>query len=229
VRSSPTAAFFDLDDTLLAGDSDLIWYDYLAGLGRIGWRDRLWVRWHYWRYHLGHGDVDTYTAMQTRTIAGLPVEEVRAAYADCFSRITRYRLFAAALDLISRHAGQGHRLVLCTGANSLRCEPVRRHLELDAVLGTELEITDDRCSGRIVGTYCTGAEKVARIEQYARAHGVDLTVSYAYGDSQGDRLMLEAVGNPVAVNPNRGLEAIARQRGWPILRFNGLAGRDAWS
>jgi putative phosphoserine phosphatase/1-acylglycerol-3-phosphate O-acyltransferase len=213
------AAFFDLDDTLIAGDSDVLWYDYLSHHGRIGWRERLWMRWHYRRYRQGHSDVDTFVAMQTRTIAGASLDDVRRWYEDCFAGHIRGRLFPEAGRLVNTHRRRGHRLVLCTGANTLRCDPVRRHLELDAVLGTELEVADGRCTGHIVGEFCTGAEKATRLERYAAEHGVDLEISYAYGDSDADLPMLEAVGHPIVVNPDSVLRDVAKERGWPILRF----------
>jgi HAD superfamily hydrolase (TIGR01490 family) len=213
------AAFFDLDDTLVAGDSDALWHTYLRQSGRAGLREKLWVRWHRWRCRSGRSDEATYVAMQTRTIAGAAVKDVRRWYEECFVRLAEERLFPEAGRLVETHRRRGHHLVLCTGVNTLRCEPIQRRLGLDAIIGTELEIADGRCTGSIVGALCAGVEKAARIERYAVERGMDLGMSYAYGDSHTDLPMLEAVGHPTAVNPDPVLKVVARERGWPVLRF----------
>lgn len=217
--SAGVAAFFDLDDTLLAGDSDSLWHAYLRQNGRASVRERLWVRWYHRRCRSGRSDEATYVAMQTRTIAGAAVEDVRRWYEECFVRLAEERLFPEAGRLVETHRRRGHRLVLCTGMNTLRCEPIQRRLGLDAVIGTELEVVDGRLTGSIVGAFCAGVEKAARIERYAVEQGVDLGMSYAYGDSHADLPMLEAVGHPTAVNPDPVLKVVAREREWPVLRF----------
>jgi HAD superfamily hydrolase (TIGR01490 family) len=221
------AAFFDLDETLLAGDSDALWHAYLRQCGRAGVREKLLVGWHHWRSWSGRRDDAAYVAMQTRTIAGAAVEDVRRWYEECFVHLVQERLFPEAGRLVESHRRRGHRLVLCTRMNTLRCEPIQRRLGFDAVIGTELEIADGRCTGRIVGALCAGVEKAARIERYAVAEGVDLGMSYAYGDSHADLPMLEAVGHPTAVNPDPVLRVVAREREWPVLRFLPAPGNAA--
>ncbi len=213
------AAFFDLDDTLLAGDTDALWHAYLRQSGRAGILEELWATWYLRRSRNGRSDAATYVAIQTRAIAGQLVEDVRRWYEECFERLAEERLFPEAGRLVETHRRRGHRLVLCTGLNTLCCEAIQRRLGLHAAIGTELEIVDGRCTGKIVGSLCVGLEKAARVERYAVEQGVDLGVSYAYGDSHADLPMLEAVGHPTAVNPDPVLKIVAREREWPLLRF----------
>jgi HAD superfamily hydrolase (TIGR01490 family) len=213
------AAFFDLDDTLLAGDSDALWHAYLRQSGRAGILEELWATWYHWRCRNGRSDEAAHVAMQTRAIAGVAVEDVRRWYDECFERLAEERLFPEAARLVETHRRRGHRLILCAALNTLCCEAIQRRLGLHAVIGTQLEVADGRCTGKIVGALCSGAEKAARIERYALEQGVDLGVSYAYGDSHADLAMLEAVGYPTAVNPDPVLKIVAREREWPVLRF----------
>jgi len=225
--AADVAAFFDLDDTLLAGDSDSLWHAYLRQSGRAGVFERLWEQWYHWRCRSGRSDEVAYVAMQTRTIAGAAVEDVRRWYEECFVQLAQERLFPEAARLVDTHRRRGHRLILCTGMNTLHCEPIQRQLGLDAVIGTELEVAEGRCTGKIVGALCAGVEKAARIERYAMEQGVDLGMSYAYGDSHADLPMLEAVGYPTAVNPDPVLKVVAREREWPVLRFVSRPGAPA--
>jgi HAD superfamily hydrolase (TIGR01490 family) len=218
------AAFFDLGDTLLAGDSDALWHAYLRQSGRAGILEELWATWYHWRRRNGRGDEAAYAAMQTRLIGGRAVDDVRRWYAECFDRLAERRLFPEAGRLVETHRRRGHRLILCSSLNTLCCEAIQQRLGLHAAIGTELEVAEGRVTGRVLGALCTGVEKAARIERYAVEQGVDLGVSYAYGDSHADLPMLEAVGHPTAVNPDPVLKIVAREREWPVLRFVPAAG-----
>ncbi len=123
-------------------------------------------------------------------------------------------------ERMRRHREQGHHVAIVSASTPYAVKPVARALDLeDAYIATELEVDGGCFTGRIREPACYGAGKVERALEYAARHGIDLERSYFYSDSASDLPLLEAVGHPVAVNPNRKLRKIAAARGWPVLRF----------
>jgi len=137
------------------------------------------------------------------------------------------RLFPRGRDLLARHAEAGTRLVFVTGALTLLVEPLARCLSLELpgkpdirVEGVDLEERDGRFTGAIVGEPLGGEEKARRVLEVAEEEDLDLSRSHAYGDSIADLPLLDAVGRPAAVNPDRRLRRTARRRGWPVLELS---------
>lgn len=136
-------------------------------------------------------------------------------------------LVDAAVERVAWHAAQGHAIVLASGTLAPLARSVavmlgtrlalHRRSGSIQICATELEERDGRCTGRIAGEALCGEEKAHAVWRFAREHGIELSESYAYGDSISDRWMLEAVGRPAAVNPSQELHRIARERDWPIL------------
>lgn len=121
---------------------------------------------------------------------------------------------------VAWHRNQGHRVVIVSAATPYVVRHVARDLDLDdEYLATRLEVVDGKFTGRVVEPACYGQGKVILTRQYAADHNLDLGQSYFYSDSSSDLPLLEAVGHPVAVNPNRRLGRIAAGRGWPVMKF----------
>lgn len=138
---------------------------------------------------------------------------------EALERVVEPIIYAEALDLIEEHRAAGHRVVIVSASPEEIVVPLARHLGIDDTIASEAA-TDSR--GRYTGEmafYAYGPYKAEAIVDHAAAHGIDLAASYAYSDSSSDVPMLEAVGHPVAVNPDRVLGRLARDRDWEVQHF----------
>lgn len=128
-------------------------------------------------------------------------------------------IYAEAMDLIEQHRAEGHMVVIVSASPQEIVVPLSEHLGVDAAISSEAEVGDD---GRYTGEmafYAYGPHKAEAIEAFAAKHNIDLATSYAYSDSFSDVPMLECVGHSIAVNPDRALAAVAKERGWEVLQF----------
>lgn len=129
-------------------------------------------------------------------------------------------IFLAAKDCIAKHKEQGDLVILVTGSLDFIVEPLAKFLNVDAVIATKLQIKDGFYTGEIIGITPIGEEKAKRIRNLSINLEIDLNNSYAYGDSTSDLLMLDTVGNPIVINPDRTLKRIANQKIWSIKYWN---------
>lgn len=155
-----------------------------------------------------------------RNYAGLPVEEIKSLAADCFHEEITPRRFIEADACIEEHRRAGRAIVLVTGSLDFIIEPLAKDVGASSVLAASLEERDGRFTGELTGPPVGTEEKARRMREFAAANGIDLAQSHAYGDSTADLPMLDAVGFPHAVNPDRKLAAAGRARGWPIHHWN---------
>ncbi len=154
-----------------------------------------------------------------RNYRGLRGDAVRGCAQACFEDVIRPHLFGEAGGRIAEEQAAGRRIVLVTGSINFLIEPLARFLGADDMVAPGLVERDGRFTGDLDGPPIGEAEKAKRIRDYAQREGVDLAASSAYGDSIADLPMLEAVGHPHVVNPDRALASTARQRGWPVLHW----------
>jgi HAD superfamily hydrolase (TIGR01490 family) len=154
-----------------------------------------------------------------RSYAGLPTGEVRALVESCFENVLRPHLFHEGSECITAHRAAGRRIVFVTGSIDFIIAPLARHLGADAVIAPQLLERDGRFTGELDGLPVGQEEKARRIREYAEREDIDLSESFAYGDSIADVPMLRSVGNPGVVNPDRPLATAAREMGWPVYRW----------
>jgi HAD superfamily hydrolase (TIGR01490 family) len=216
------AAFFDLDKTVIAKASMMAFGRpfYREGLiSRSTVARGLWTQLIY--LHLGASD-QKLTRVRESVLSltkGWEQHRVRQIVADALERVVEPITYAEALELIDAHRAAGRRVYLISASPAEIVEPLGRFLGVDESLASRARIDPD---GRYTGemdVYAYGPYKADLIRQVARRDGVDLEASYAYSDSYTDLPMLEAVGHPVAVNPDRVLLRLARQRDWEIRSF----------
>lgn len=218
----PSAAFFDLDRTLISGSSafTLALEARAQGLIPTGQfvADALRAAW----FRLAGASDDTTHEVRERilgAVRGLRQDDLVALNSEILPRLLgRIRPEARRLLDLHRHAGRATYIVSASPVEIV--SPLAVSLGMTGGIGTVSEVVDGVYTGRLVGPFCYGEGKVAAIRDLARWEGFDLAQCYAYSDSAGDLPMLEAVGHPVAVNPDARLERIARQRGWPIVIFS---------
>ena len=210
-------AFFDIDGTLLGPPSlERRFLRYLRWRGALSAAH--WARWLGRFLRRAGSDWIAATEGNKAHLAGLPVATVGAFTASLHRWPLKF--FPEALQRLEWHAVQGHAIFLVSGTLAPLAELVARQLLLLVIpCATRLEMVGDRWTGEVVGEAVSGPGKARGVERLTAEHHVDLARSYAYGDSWNDRWMLERVGYPAAVNPGARLARLARQRGWPVLRW----------
>jgi HAD superfamily hydrolase (TIGR01490 family) len=215
------AAFFDLDRTLLSRSSSLA----LAG---TFWRHGLIGRRHmaqaalaqlvFARFGAGQARVGRTADRAVSVLRGLSVDVMRGIVAEAWPTVLRPLVYREALDLAATHEARGERVYIVSAALQEVVEMISRELGFDGALASQAEVEEGVYTGRLERRLY-GFEKRVALEELASAQGLDLASSTAYSDSHTDLAFLEAVGHPVAVNPDRALRRVVRERGWPTLRF----------
>ena len=220
---TPAAAFFDVDGTLV-GRHIVHHYIYirrrlLPPLVRPLWTGAFFAKALLYYPVLDKISRTRLNVVFYRNYAGLKSELVRGCVTPCFQETILPHLFGEAPACIAEHRTAGRRIVLVTGSIDFIIDPLARFLEADEVIAPTLIERNGRFTGELDGLPVGQAEKARRIRVYAEAESLDLSESFAYGDSIADLPMLEQVGHPHAVNPDKPLALAARRMGWPTLRW----------
>ncbi|MHB2028571.1 MAG: HAD family hydrolase [Acidimicrobiales bacterium] len=217
-RGSRQAVFFDLDGTLLARSSVMALARPLrdAGLIRPSFVARG-IAAQMLHFHTG-GRTGARERLLGAALQDLPVERLCGVLDNCLKSTLAPLVHDGALDLLSTHRQAGRRLYLVSSAPEEVVTRTGAMLGVDRVLATKLESHDGVYTGR-VGSFCQGGEKAKVVRVAASADRIDLAASYAYADSISDLPMLEAVGHPYVVNPDRELARVAKRHGWEIIHL----------
>ena len=221
VAQESPAAFFDLDRTLLSRSSSLALAGTFRARGLIGRRQLVKAaiaQLFFTRFGAGQARVGQTAESGMSVLRGLPVEVMRDIAAEAWEPVLRPLVYREAVDLATSHASQGERVFLVSAALQEVVESIADGLGLDGAVGSRAEVQDGVYTGRLERRMY-GPAKAAALRELAGLEGLDLGSSTAYSDSHTDLPFLEAVGSPVAVNPDRALRRIARERGWSVLRF----------
>ena len=219
-------ALFDLDNTLLAGDSDYEWAQYLIDQGvlqREAYEAR--NREYYEQYKAGVLDIREFLDFQLKPLAQYPRATLDAWHRGFMQTRIVPIISEAARALIARHRDDLR--VLITATNSFVTGPIARELGIEHLVATDPEECDGRFTGGVLGEPCFREGKLVRLESWLAARGTaldDFSESWFYSDSANDLPLLERVTHPVAVDPDPRLEARARERGWPVLNVHSDAG-----
>lgn len=217
------AVFFDLDHTLIDASSGVLYYKYLWRLGEIRGLDLLRIMWHLFEHRMNWLDVESLVRREMARYAGVEETRIREGCRAWFAEYVQHRVYADALETIDAHRGAGHHAAILSAASPYVCRPMQEHLGIDAVLCTVPVVEDNRFTGELLEPYCYGDGKVVWAERHAAERGLDLDRSYFYTDSFSDLPMIERIGHPRIVNPDPKLRALARTRGWPVLRWTATA------
>jgi HAD superfamily hydrolase (TIGR01490 family) len=210
-------ALFDLDHTLLEGDSDLEWGELLAERGLA---DAAQVRRFLEQYHAGTLMIEELLRFQIEPLARHPMASLEAWRAEFLERRIRPRLGTAGRELVARHAALGHELALVTATNRFLAEPIAAELGVPHVIATEPERQNGRFTGRWLEPPCFREGKLAALDRWLAARGLaweNVEESWFYSDSHNDLPLLERVDYPVAVRPDAVLLEHARSLGWLVL------------
>jgi HAD superfamily hydrolase (TIGR01490 family) len=221
------AAFFDLDKTLMAGSSGVFFARAAYESGMISRSRLIKDLYENIRFRLLGSTDDRADDVRRRVgemIAGVRVRDLERLSPRVLSGVLP-RLYPQMLERAYAHQDAGVPVYILTAASQEMADLLARVLVLDGGIGSRLEARDGLYTGRAGGPFNYREGKVASIEQLAEQEGFDLSVSYAYSDSESDLPMLRAVGHPVVVNPDAELTSIAKQEGWEIVRLDRLGAR----
>lgn len=214
------AAFFDLDRTLIRGSANYPLAIAAFRGGHVAWRELVADTWNAISFHR-HGSTDAGSeALRERILRA--VKGVRQAdiihLADQIMPGLVRRLIPQSARLLAEHHDRGEDRIVVSASPVELVGRFAAALGLEGAVATRSELDDEgRYTGRLAGEFCYGSGKVIEIEKLAAERGYDLSRSYAYSDSMSDLPMLERVGHPVVVNPDRELRALAQERGWPLV------------
>lgn len=216
-----TAAFFDLDKTIIARSSALAFGRPFRHGGLINRRASLKAAYAQLVYLVAGADEDQMVRMRnyiTEMCTGWDVQQVKDIVAETLHDIVDPLIYDEAANLIEEHRAAGREVVIVSSSGEEVVGPIGEMVGADRVIATRMVVADGRYTGQI-SYYAYGPAKAAAMRDLAAAEGYDLDDCYAYSDSITDLPMLEAVGHPTAVNPDRALRRIARERGWPVEVF----------
>jgi HAD superfamily hydrolase (TIGR01490 family) len=224
---STGAAFFDLDKTLMEGSSAFHFGRAAYRAGMINRREIARDAWANLKFRLNGSTDEGTDALMTRIlgmIAGRSRRELARLGPEVLAGILPL-VYPQMLELAWSHQDAGRPVYIVTAASQELAETLALVLQLDGGIGFRSELEDGVYTGRAGGPLTYREGKAQAIRELAEREGIDLDASYAYSDSESDLPMLGAVGNPVAVNPDRELERVAREKGWQVMRFDPLRRR----
>ncbi len=211
-------AIFDLDNTLIAGDSDHCWGEFLVEQQLVDQdefrqtNDRF-----YQDYQSGDLDIHAYLAFALAPLKRFTMTELADLHQTFMQEKIQPLYLPKAAELIDRHRRAGDTLLIITATNSFITRPIADWLGIDNLLACDAEIVDGRYSGRTINTPCFQHGKVVRLQEWLADSNTDLTNSYFYSDSANDIPLLNTVTHPTAVDPCPRLRQHAEQQGWPII------------
>jgi len=217
-----TLALFDLDNTLICGDSDHAWGQFVAAKGLVDAEqfarknDQF-----YSDYEQGVLDPSAYLQFALEPLSRYSIEELGDFHKEFMTSHIAPMWLVAAEELINKHRTQGHRLVVITSTNRFVVEPIVQQLGIDEIICSEPEIQEKRYTGNFLEEPCFREGKITKLQRWLNTQDETMAGAWFYSDSFNDIPLLERVENPVAVDPDNHLKAHAKEAGWQILSLRG--------
>ena len=211
-------ALFDLDNTLLDGDSDYLWGVFLAEQGIVDGVEYARQNAHFFRqYEEGCLDIRAFLRFCLQVLRDHSLEDLHRWRAQFLREKIDPIMTAPARALVERHRAAGDTLLIVTATNAFVTAPIAARFGISHLIATIPEQRDGRFTGEVTGQPAFREGKVKRLQEWLEESGETLSGSHFYSDSHNDRPLLELVDHPVAVDPDAELARQARHRGWPIL------------
>jgi HAD superfamily hydrolase (TIGR01490 family) len=216
-----SAAFFDLDKTIIAKSSTLAFGKPFYQGGLINRRTVLRSAYAQFVFALAGADEDQMDRMRdylTAMCSGWDVQQIRDIVNETLHDIIDPLVYDEAVELIAEHKAAGRDVVIISSSGDEVVRPIGEMVGADDVIATRMVVADGKYTGEIA-FYAYGPQKAAGLRELALERGYDLADCFAYSDSITDAPMLESVGHPFAVNPDKALRKLAAENGWPVLAF----------
>ncbi len=216
-----TLAIFDLDNTLLRGDSDHAWGEFLVGKDVVdGEAYRVANERYYAQYVAGTLDIHEFLTFALKPLARHDRATLDAWHREFMQARVRPMIAPAARALVEDHRARGHRPLVITATNRFVTAPIAAEFGIPDLIATDPEERGGRYTGRVAGVPCYREGKVTRLKRWLAANGETLAGSWFYSDSHNDLPLLQLVDHAVAVNPDEPLRAEAQRHGWRILQLD---------
>ena len=212
-------AIFDLDNTLIAGDSDYEWGEFVVRKGLVDATAYAAQNAAFYEdYKSGQLDIIAYQRFALAPLVGIPVEQLRALHQEFMQTVIEPLALPKALALIEQHRSQGHQLLVITATNRFITEPIVRWLGVDEIIATDPDFDEfGHVLGDVVGIPSFQEGKIQRLQQWLMQKGLAVSETWFYSDSRNDLPLLQQVNHPVAVDPDDVLRDYAQAQGWPIM------------
>ncbi|QMV63005.1 HAD superfamily hydrolase (TIGR01490 family) [Ectopseudomonas oleovorans] len=211
-------ALFDLDNTLLAGDSDHSWGEFVCQRGLVDAAEYLARNDAFYAdYCAGKLDVIAYQNFSQAILGRSDMAQLDQWHREFMAEVIEPIILAKGEALLAEHRAAGDKLVIITATNRFVTGPIAKRLGVETLIATECGMRDGRYTGLISGTPCYQTGKITRLHEWLAQTDYSLDGAYFYSDSRNDLPLLEAVANPVAVDPDDVLRATAIERGWPVI------------
>ncbi len=211
-------AIFDLDNTLLGGDSDALWGEFISEQGIVDAdfyakeNQRF-----YEEYQAGTLDIHEFLNFSLKPLSEHDMPRLSKLHQRFMQDKIIPIMLPAAKTLLDEHRRQGHLLMIITATNRFVTQPIADLLGVDVLIATDPAIVDGRYTGAVAGVPCFQEGKVTRLHQWLEENNQQLENSWFYSDSQNDLPLLEKVDHPVAVDPDSALQQQANKQGWPVM------------
>ncbi len=212
-------AIFDLDNTLIGGDSDYLWGEFLCDEGIISDRQSFEKQndYFYQQYELGSLDIYAWAEFSFEILSHYSIDELEAFHLKFMAQKIEPIFLEKAQDCINSHKENGDTVLVITASNTFVTAPIVKRYGINHLLATEPEIVSGRYTGKVSGIPCFKSGKIENLMPWLERNGESLKDSTFYSDSHNDILLLELVENAVVVNADAKLTLIARKKGWKIV------------
>ncbi|MDC0891345.1 HAD-IB family hydrolase [Gammaproteobacteria bacterium] len=216
--SKPALVIFDLDNTILNGDSDYAMINYLVHTQALdesaGKQNQIFIE----DYQRGELDFDAYTTFALSAYIGMTRTEINEYMLPFVAEVIEPMINTLALKIIHDHGDSGDTILLASATNELIVQPIAKRLDIQNVIGTQVKFINDKCTGEYIPPSALGEGKLQLVQQWMQKNNFDdFSGTTFYSDSINDLPLLEAVDFPKAVNPDAMLEKISLERGWEII------------
>ncbi len=219
-----TAAFFDVDGTLISKDSQELEAKFILKQGKgslVYWVRILRTLFALQLNRMGWISLSCQNKVYLKSYGGRTRQWLEKQAEALFCQVVEKTMIPQSLALIQEHRNKGDLIVLVSATTHHILIPFEKRLAPDKIFCTCLEFgKNGKCTGRVLGKVCAQEEKGFIVREFAREVDIDLEQSHAYTDHHSDLPLLESVGHPVAINPTQQLAAIVEKRGWPLYRFS---------
>lgn len=213
-----TLALFDLDNTLLDGDSDFEWGQFLVRKGLVDGPSYTAKNLEFYeQYKAGTLNIYEFAAFSLTPLSQHNDATLSQLHAEFMATVIQPKMSPKAIELVSRHKAQGHTLMIITATNSFVTLPIAHAFGIEHLIATEPKRVNGRYTNQVEGIASFQGGKVTRLNQWLESQTESLAGSYFYSDSHNDLPLLEMVDHPIVVNPDPKLMAVAKAKQWPIM------------